>query len=90
MRFCSTRVSNELGAGHARAAYNAVLVAMSLIECEGCVVSILVLAFRKVLGHLFSSDREVIENVAAILQLAAISILLDNTQSVLSGILKNP
>lgn len=82
----STRVSNELGAGQPQAAHRAVLVGIAITESQACIVSILVFSFRKVLGHVFSGDDEVIEAVAVMLQLLAISSFLDSSQAVLSGI----
>ncbi|KAH7444497.1 hypothetical protein KP509_02G079900 [Ceratopteris richardii] len=82
----STRVSNELGACNPHRASNAAVVSVILTECQGFAISIIVLAFRHSLGHLFSGDAEVIEQVARMLQLLAISSLLDSTQGVFSGI----
>ncbi|KAI5060272.1 hypothetical protein GOP47_0024692 [Adiantum capillus-veneris] len=82
----STRVSNELGAGRPQAAYRAVLVGETLTEIQACIVSILVLSFHRVLGHVFSGDSEVIEAVSGMLKLLAISSFLDSNQAVLSGI----
>ncbi|KAH7444496.1 hypothetical protein KP509_02G079900 [Ceratopteris richardii] len=81
-----TRVSNELGACNPHRASNAAVVSVILTECQGFAISIIVLAFRHSLGHLFSGDAEVIEQVARMLQLLAISSLLDSTQGVFSGI----
>ncbi|MCO5603639.1 hypothetical protein L7F22_057790 [Adiantum nelumboides] len=82
----STRVSNELGANRPQAAYRAVLVGETLIQSQALIVSILVLSFHSVLGHVFSGDGEVIEAVAEMLKLLAISSFLDSNQAVLSGI----
>ncbi|KAI5060261.1 hypothetical protein GOP47_0024681 [Adiantum capillus-veneris] len=82
----STRVSNELGAGHPQRASNAAIVAVSLTICQGCCTSMFLLVLCKYLGHIFSSDLNVIESVAAMLQLLALSSLLDSTQGVISGI----
>ncbi|MCO5581247.1 hypothetical protein L7F22_035125 [Adiantum nelumboides] len=82
----STRISNELGAGRPQAAYRAVLVGEMLTETQACIVSILILLFHRVLGNVFSGDSEVIEAVAVLLKLVAISTFLDSNQAVLSGI----
>ncbi|MCO5585711.1 hypothetical protein L7F22_039647 [Adiantum nelumboides] len=82
----STRVSNELGAGHPQGASNAAIVAVSLTLCQGCCTSVLLLVFCKSLGHIFSSDLTVVESVAAMVRLLALSSLSDSTQGVISGI----
>ncbi|MCO5546996.1 hypothetical protein L7F22_000436 [Adiantum nelumboides] len=82
----STRVSTELGAGRPQAAYRAMLVGGIITETQACIMSILILSFHKVLGSVFSEDSEVIEAVAVLLKLAAISTIFDSTQAVLSGI----
>lgn len=84
----STRVSNELGAGRPQVAQNAVCVAAGLTISQAFIVSMLILSFHNVLGHAFSNDLEVIESVAVILQLLAISSILDSCQAVLSGIVR--
>ena len=82
----STRVSNELGAGRPQATRDAICVGMFLTISQACIVSFLYLCFRNVLGRAFSSDVEVIQNVAILIKLLAISSFLDSTQGVLSGI----
>ena len=82
----STRVSNELGAGRPRAAQVAISVGITLTISQACVTSLLYLCLRNVLGRAFSNDIDVIQNVAILLKLVAISSFLDSTQGVLSGV----
>ncbi|KAH7293571.1 hypothetical protein KP509_28G031300 [Ceratopteris richardii] len=82
----STRVSTELGAGHPQRAYQSVLVVVTITEAEALIISILVLSFHNVLGYIFSGEREVIEVVAKLLQLLAVSSFLDSNQAILSGV----
>lgn len=82
----STRISNELGAGQPQAARYAVRIGMGLTLCQSCIVSITLLSVRKFLGRAFSNDEDVIQYVAAMMPLLAISSVLDNTQAVLSGV----
>ncbi|KAH7293770.1 hypothetical protein KP509_28G041500 [Ceratopteris richardii] len=82
----STRVSNELGAGQAKTAHNAVLVATLLTETQALLVSIFLLSCHNVLGYVFSGGRDVIKTFADLLQLLALSSFLDSNQALLSGI----
>ena len=82
---CSTRISNELGAGNSRAAHIVVYAAMSLAVVESLVVSMSLLVGRNVFGYVFSSDKETVDYVAKMALLVSISIILDGSQGVLSG-----
>lgn len=81
---CSTRISNELGAGNSRAAHIVVYAAMSLAVMDGLIVSTSLLVGRNVFGHVFSSDKETIDYVAKMAPLVSISLILDGLQGVLS------
>lgn len=82
----STRISNELGAGNSRAAHIVVYAAMSLAVMESLVVSMSLLVGRNVFGFVFSSDKDTVDYVAKMAPLVSISIILDGSQGVLSGI----
>ncbi|XP_061354345.1 protein DETOXIFICATION 19-like [Gastrolobium bilobum] len=82
----STRVSNELGAGHPERAKHAMDVTLKLSLLLG-LCFVLALGF----GHniwikLFSSSSKIKEEFASVTPLLAISILLDAVQGVLSGV----
>ncbi|KAH1043542.1 hypothetical protein AAZX31_09G161900 [Glycine max] len=82
----STRVSNELGAGHPQAASLAVRVALFLVLADGIMMVLVMILLRKIWGNLYSSDTHVIKYVAAVMPILATCSFLDGIQSVLSGI----
>lgn len=81
----STRVSNELGAGHPQAARLAVCVATLLFMVNGIVVSSVLVLVRRQWGKCYSNEEKVVAYVAAMIPLIAVTYLLDGLQSVLSG-----
>ncbi|KAH6763068.1 MATE efflux family protein [Perilla frutescens var. hirtella] len=81
----STRVSNELGAGNAQGARLAVCAAAVIAASEGVIIGTGTILVRNVWGKLYSNEEEVIEYVAKILPLLALSDFLDGFQCVLSG-----
>ncbi|OMO60660.1 Multi antimicrobial extrusion protein [Corchorus olitorius] len=82
----STRVSNELGAGNPRAASLAVKVVMLLAITESLSLSLITVALRNYLGHLYSNDDEVIRYLASIIPILAVFNFIDGIQGVLSGL----
>ena len=83
--FCSTRVSNEIGAGNIDRAKNAVAVTLKLSVFLG-LSFILLLGFGHGLwASLFTGSAMIAAKFAAITPLLMISIVLDSTQGVLSG-----
>lgn len=83
--FYSTRVSNELGAGHPEAACLAARVVICMAIAEGILVGLLMILLRHVWAHIFSYDKEVVRHVAATMPVLAAACFLDAIQSVLSG-----
>ncbi|XP_044502689.1 protein DETOXIFICATION 41-like [Mangifera indica] len=83
---CSIRISNELGAGHARVAKFSVVVVNVTSVFISIVFSAIVLIFRVGLSKLFTSDSEVIEAVSNLTPLLAISVFLNGIQPILSGV----
>ncbi|KAJ0537758.1 putative multi antimicrobial extrusion protein [Helianthus annuus] len=81
----STRVSNELGAARPEAARLAVVVVVVIAILEGLVVGSITILVRRVWGRLYSDDEEVINYVATMMPLLALSDFLDGFQCVLSG-----
>ncbi|KAK4763465.1 hypothetical protein SAY87_012903 [Trapa incisa] len=81
----STRVSNELGAGKAEEARLALLVMVVIALTEGAAVAITTISVRHIWGRLYSTEGEVIQYVAKMMPLLALSDLLDGFQCVLSG-----
>lgn len=84
--FLSTRVSNELGAGHSERAKHAMGVTLKLSLLLG-VCFVLALGFgHNIWIQLFSSSSAIKKEFASVAPLLAISILLDSIQGVLSGL----
>nr|XP_043629015.1 protein DETOXIFICATION 16-like [Erigeron canadensis] len=81
----STRVSNELGAGHPRTARLSVTVVVVVAVIVGIVVGSVLILIRNVLGYAFSNEVEVVHYVATMLPIIAASNFLDGLQCVLSG-----
>lgn len=82
---CSTRVSNELGAGHPKTARLAVCVVLFMAITEGILVGVVLVLIRNILGYAYSNEIEVVKYVARMLPLLATSNLIDGLQCVLSG-----
>lgn len=81
----STRVSNELGAGHPQAAQLAVHVVLGMAVTEGILVGIVLLLIRNIWGYAYSNEVEVVRYVATMLPILAASNFMDGLQCVLSG-----
>ncbi|KAF7095088.1 hypothetical protein CFC21_097328 [Triticum aestivum] len=82
----STRVSNELGAGRPGAARLAVRVVMFFAILEGLIMGVVLVSVRRVWGHAYSDEEEVVTYVAKMVLVIAVSNFLDGIQSVLSGV----
>ncbi|KAK4567616.1 hypothetical protein RGQ29_003397 [Quercus rubra] len=81
----STRVSNELGAGRPKIARLAVCVVLVVAITEGLLVGSVLILIRNVWGYAYSDETQVIEYVASMMPIIAISNFLDGLQCVLSG-----
>ncbi|MQM07075.1 hypothetical protein Taro_039910 [Colocasia esculenta] len=84
----STRVSNELGAGHPQAARLAVIVVVCMAVAEGFLVAVVTVLVRGIWGYLYSSEEEVVKYVTIMLPVIATSNFMDGIQCVLSGALR--
>ncbi|XAR55388.1 hypothetical protein NMG60_11035444 [Bertholletia excelsa] len=82
----SVRVSNELGAGHPKAAAFSVVVVNSLSFVISVVASIIVLALRNVISYAFTEGEAVANAVSDLCPLLALTIVLNGIQPVLSGV----
>ena len=87
LTYCdSTRVSNELGAGHPNRAKNAIGVSLKLSLLVG-VTLVLAIAFgHNIWASFFSDSSEIIKEFASMTPLLAISIFIDSVQAVISGL----
>ncbi|CAA7393819.1 unnamed protein product [Spirodela intermedia] len=82
----SVRVSNELGAGHPKAAKFSVAVAVSTSAAVGVIFAAVLLITRVHLPRLFTDIPEVERETAKLAYLLAPTILLNSIQPVLSGV----
>ena len=87
---CSTRVSNELGAGHPWAARLAVCVVLVMAIIEGLLVGTVLILIRYIWGYAYSNEVEVANYVAVMMPILATSNFLDGLQCVLSGFSSYP
>ncbi|CAL0320778.1 unnamed protein product [Lupinus luteus] len=81
----SSRVSNELGAGNAQGALLALRVMIVIAILEGTTIGVVTILVRNVWGKLYSNQDDVIQYVAKMMPLLALSDFLDGFQCVLSG-----
>jgi Na+-driven multidrug efflux pump len=82
---CSTRVSNELGAGHPRIARLSVIVVLVVALIVGILVGSILILIRNIWGYAFSNEVEVVHYVATMMPILALSNFVDGLQCVLSG-----
>ncbi|KAG6415871.1 hypothetical protein SASPL_123290 [Salvia splendens] len=82
----STLVSNELGAGKPEGARVAVYAVVVLAAAEFLIASTTLYLCRGILGYAFSGEEEVVAGVKAMVPLLCLSIIMDSTQAVLSGV----
>ncbi|GKE60020.1 MATE efflux family protein [Tanacetum coccineum] len=84
MRFCSTRVSNKLGAGNPQAAKTSILVASALGVVEVIIAITTLMCSRTVLGYAFGNEKELVDYVKDITPLLCFTIFADTIQAILS------
>ncbi|XP_006366204.1 protein DETOXIFICATION 16-like [Solanum tuberosum] len=82
----SVRVSNELGAGRPKIARLVARTATILATTEGILVAIAMVSIRKVWGHCYSNEEEIVKYVGKMCFFLAGSHFLDAHQSIFSGI----
>uniref|UniRef100_A0A0D3FUV3 Protein DETOXIFICATION n=1 Tax=Oryza barthii TaxID=65489 RepID=A0A0D3FUV3_9ORYZ len=80
----STRVSNELGAGRPEAARLASRVVMVLGLGVGVAIGLAMILVRHLWGYAYSNEEEVVQYVAKMMPILAVSFLFDDLQCVLS------
>jgi len=83
--FCSTRVSNELGAGNPKTAKGAVRVVVILGVAEAVIMSTVFISCRHILGYAYSNDMEVVDYVASMAPFLCVSVSADSLIGALSG-----
>ncbi|XP_057993397.1 protein DETOXIFICATION 8 isoform X2 [Hevea brasiliensis] len=82
----STRVSNELGAGNPQAAKVAISAIMILALAEVVIISMALFFCRHILGYAISNEKEIVDHVADMAPFLCLSIIMDGSQAVLSGV----
>ncbi|PIN15841.1 hypothetical protein CDL12_11524 [Handroanthus impetiginosus] len=82
----SVRVSNELGAGNARAAKFSVVVVSITTVVIGVVCTAVVLGTKDFFPYLFTNDEAVAKETTRLSILLALTVLLNGLQPVLSGV----
>nr|CAB3481756.1 unnamed protein product [Digitaria exilis] len=82
----SVRVSNELGSGRPRAAWNAVVVVVAEALLIGVLCMVLILMFRDSFSVVFTSDDTLRRAVSRIAGLLAVTMVLNSVQPVISGV----
>lgn len=85
MLFCSTRVSNELGAGNPQVAKMAVMSASVLGAVEVLIAITTLFCSRSILGYAFGNEKELVDYVQDITFLLCFTIFTDTVQAILSG-----
>lgn len=86
----STRVGNELGAGHAGRARLACLTGLVIALVVGLTMSILLVLFRRGVGKIFTGDSQpgVVDAVASLAPFLSVTLWFDAVQSTASGALR--
>ncbi|XP_057836676.2 protein DETOXIFICATION 33 [Cryptomeria japonica] len=82
----SVRVSNELGAGHPKAAKFAVLIVVLTSLSIGLICMAIILATKNDFAVLFTSSEVVMKAVSTMAMLLGVTMLLNSVQPVLSGV----
>uniref|UniRef100_A0A2N9F6P5 Polysaccharide biosynthesis protein C-terminal domain-containing protein n=1 Tax=Fagus sylvatica TaxID=28930 RepID=A0A2N9F6P5_FAGSY len=82
----STRVSNELGAGHPNRAKNAMAVSLKLSLLLGVTLVLVITFGHNIWAGFFSDSSTIIAEFASMTPLLAISIFIDSVQGVISGV----
>ncbi|XP_057848787.2 protein DETOXIFICATION 31 [Cryptomeria japonica] len=82
----SVRVSNELGAGHPRAARFAVINVLGTMFAIGAILMAVILITRNDFAVAFTNSDEVMKAVSNLATLLAITMLLNSIQPVLGGV----
>lgn len=83
---CSTRVSNELGAGRPDRARASVWAANVLSVAEAIVACTILLRCRNLLGYAFSNEKEVVDHLGEMTPFVCLLLAMDCIQAVLSGL----
>ncbi|XP_072446062.1 multidrug and toxin extrusion protein 1-like [Chiloscyllium punctatum] len=81
-------VGNALGASNPQQAVNYAKIALLCIACIALINSMILGAIRTVVGHVFTSDKEIVQLVAEVIPLSATFHLFDSISGVCAGVLR--
>ncbi|XP_072446050.1 multidrug and toxin extrusion protein 1-like [Chiloscyllium punctatum] len=81
-------VGNALGASNPQQAVNYAKIALLCIVCIALINSMILGAIRTVVGHVFTSDKEIVQLVAEVIPLSATFHLFDSISGVCAGVLR--
>ncbi|KAG6555895.1 hypothetical protein Mapa_002537 [Marchantia paleacea] len=84
----STRVSNEIGAGHPYSARYAFSIGLLLVLVYTGTMGLILIIFRNAWPLAFTNDPLVVDTVAKLLPWVAATFLLEGVQSICSGVAK--
>ncbi|KAL1810075.1 hypothetical protein ACET3Z_027065 [Daucus carota] len=82
----STRVSNELGAGHPEAAKLAAWVATFLAAIEVVIASTILFSCRSIVGYAFGEEKEIADYVREMTPLLSLCLMVDCFQAMFCGV----
>ncbi|CAN6317762.1 unnamed protein product [Urochloa humidicola] len=82
----SVRVSNELGAGHAKAASFSVKAVTAVSVAVASAIAVAALCLRDYMSYVFTKGDDVARAVSTMTPLLAVTIVLNGVQPVLSGV----
>ncbi|GER52957.1 MATE efflux family protein [Striga asiatica] len=82
----SVRVSNEIGAGHPKAAAFSVLVVTAVSFIVAAIEAAIVMSQRHVISYIFTGGETVAHAVADLCPFLAVTLILNGVQPVLSGV----
>nr|XP_009776777.1 PREDICTED: MATE efflux family protein 7-like [Nicotiana sylvestris] len=83
---CSTRISNELGAGNPKAVRISICVVFALATVEFLLASAIIFFLRKVWGYAFTNEQEVVNLTEELTPILCLSIILDSIITLLAGV----
>ncbi|XP_060059163.1 multidrug and toxin extrusion protein 1-like isoform X3 [Erinaceus europaeus] len=84
----SVRVGNALGAGNTEQARRSSTVALLVTEVFAVTLCVLMLSCKELVGYIFTTDREIIDLVAQVVPIYAVSHLFEGLACTSGGILR--
>ena len=85
IKCCSTRVSNELGAGNSEVAKLAIMVVVAIAIGEALIGGTVLFCSRDILAYAYSNEKEVVDYVKDMVPWLCLSVGADSLVGILSG-----